>query len=219
MAQQLAISSSTVRRVALEGNISAGKSTLIEKVMKSGWPISCFAEPVEEWQNVTGPAGDGPFNLLEAFYKDPLMWAFTFQSYAATTLRRIYNKPSEYPCRLYERSLGSSFNVFARQMLKQKLITDPHYNILKTWYDHDMESKRCDCYIYLRTDPEKVYNRMQTRGRPEEKDITLEYLTGLHDLHEDWLNSCQIPIIRLHGDDPADEVFRELEGKYHEAFE
>jgi len=41
--------------------------------------------------------------------------------------------------------------------------------------------------VYLRTDPEVVYDRICQRGRSEEKSISLNYLKSIHELHEDWL--------------------------------
>lgn len=43
------------------------------------------------------------------------------------------------------------------------------------------------CLVYLRTDPDVAYQRIQERGRKEESALTLDYLTKLHQLHEDWL--------------------------------
>lgn len=41
--------------------------------------------------------------------------------------------------------------------------------------------------MYLRTSPEVVFERIKARGRPEETGISLEFLTDLHDIHEEWL--------------------------------
>jgi deoxyadenosine/deoxycytidine kinase len=41
--------------------------------------------------------------------------------------------------------------------------------------------------VYLKTDPEVVYQRIFQRGRSEENYISLDYLKSIHNLHEDWL--------------------------------
>ena len=41
--------------------------------------------------------------------------------------------------------------------------------------------------VYLQTDPDIAYGRVQRRGRPEENGISMDFLNGLHRLHEDWL--------------------------------
>jgi len=40
-------------------------------------------------------------------------------------------------------------------------------------------------YIYLRSDPEQCYERCIKRGRESEKNITLEYIIDIHNLHEE----------------------------------
>ena len=44
-----------------------------------------------------------------------------------------------------------------------------------------------DGFIYLRATPDICMNRLQRRQRTEEGGVTLEYLQGLHQKHEDWL--------------------------------
>ena len=42
-----------------------------------------------------------------------------------------------------------------------------------------------EAYIYLRYDPELCYNRIKKRGRESEKNIKLEYIKRIHELHEE----------------------------------
>jgi len=42
-------------------------------------------------------------------------------------------------------------------------------------------------FIYLHTPPEICLERLKKRGRFEEKNIKLEFLRELHELHENWL--------------------------------
>lgn len=43
--------------------------------------------------------------------------------------------------------------------------------------------------MYLKSAPEVVFERVKQRGRPEENDISLEFLRELHESHERWLMS------------------------------
>ena len=63
--------------LSLEGNIAAGKSTMLRHLANE--PNICpVHEPVGVWQSV----GPSKTNLLHLFYSDPNRWAFTFQAYA-----------------------------------------------------------------------------------------------------------------------------------------
>ena len=50
---------------SIEGNIGAGKSTILRLISASFNDVEFIEEPVKEWQNLGGE------NLLDAFYKDP----------------------------------------------------------------------------------------------------------------------------------------------------
>jgi deoxyadenosine/deoxycytidine kinase len=43
--------------------------------------------------------------------------------------------------------------------------------------------------IYLRCSPEKCHERTLKRKRPEEDEISLEYLKLIHEKHESWFSS------------------------------
>ena len=65
--------------VVLEGNIGAGKSTMLN-IMQKQLGLSVINEPTNKWQHV-GQTD----NILDLFYKDTKRWAYTFQSYAFLT--------------------------------------------------------------------------------------------------------------------------------------
>jgi hypothetical protein len=70
------------KRIALEGNIAAGKSTLL-RLLEDEVGYLVVPEPISKWQSVS-PSGSKSCggNLLELFYTDPKRWGFTFQMYA-----------------------------------------------------------------------------------------------------------------------------------------
>lgn len=69
--------------------------------------------------------------------------------------------------------------------------------------------------MYLRTSPEVVYKRMRDRARKEEDCISLEFLTQLHQIHDEWLLDKKIfplpaPVIVLNGDKSMEEMMSEF---------
>ena len=46
--------------------------------------------------------------------------------------------------------------------------------------------------IYLRCNPKTAFQRVQLRARGEEKRLTLDYLTKIHEQYEYWLNDRDV---------------------------
>jgi len=93
----------------VEGNISVGKSTFLQKIANETVElrdlVEIVPEPVSKWQDV----GPDHFNILGAFYAEPQRYAYTFQNYVFVT-RLMQEKEScggIKPLRLVERSIFS----------------------------------------------------------------------------------------------------------------
>lgn len=70
------------KKIALEGNIAAGKSTLL-RLLEDEVGYIVVPEPISKWQCVTSSGSKScGGNLLELFYSDPKRWGLTFQMYA-----------------------------------------------------------------------------------------------------------------------------------------
>lgn len=167
-----------------------------------GQSISFMAEPIEEWRSYS-PC---KINMLQEMYQDPLHYSFPFQLIAMVT--KVNQLQSNVLGKMVERSLESQRRLFIPLLREQGHITQLQNDIL----DDNLEllSKstgvRPDMYIYLRTDPEVVFRRIAVRGRPEEKDISLDYIRRLHELHESWLieEEKDCPVITINANQ---EVF------------
>ena len=85
----------TFKRIALEGNIAAGKSTLL-RLLEDEVGYVVVPEPISRWQCVspTGAKSCGG-NLLELFYNDPKRWGLTFQMYAFLSRTMAQMNPVE----------------------------------------------------------------------------------------------------------------------------
>lgn len=72
--------------VSVEGNIGAGKSSvlpLIEQNENLRGEAELHPEPLDKWQRVGEEEGT---NILAAFYKNPHRWAYTFQVRSSASL-------------------------------------------------------------------------------------------------------------------------------------
>ncbi|VVC37879.1 Hypothetical protein CINCED_3A006053 [Cinara cedri] len=189
-------------RVAIEGNVGAGKSTLI-KYFENFNEVELNLEPIETWRDLNG------HNLLQLSYSDPQRWNFAFQHNVQLSRLSIQSKSTNKAIQIFERSLQNNRYCFVEMAHDKGLLSSPEFGVICQWYDFieknvDIE---LDLIVYLRTSPDIVYKRMQERNRPEERTIPLEYLEDLHNYYEKWLIektnynlSCPILVIDVDKD-------------------
>ncbi|BAD82728.1 putative dCK/dGK-like deoxyribonucleoside kinase [Oryza sativa Japonica Group] len=72
----------------VEGNISVGKTTFLQRIANETIElrdlVEIVPEPIAKWQDV----GPDHFNILDAFYAEPQRYAYTFQNYVFVTRLR-----------------------------------------------------------------------------------------------------------------------------------
>ena len=125
-------------KLAVEGNIAAGKSTFLKLMSEEGGLKMC-PEPVIDWTSIKldKEVDQGAENnLLAKFYEDPKRWALTFQNYALFS--RVKNQPKlEFEDKgvyLCERSVFSDRLVFGRNGLKTNIMTPLEYSLYCKWH-------------------------------------------------------------------------------------
>ena len=176
--------------ISIEGNIGVGKSTFVRIIKQHIANSEIVDEPVEMWKKLTNPDGQ---NILGLFYGDIPRWAYSFQNLACITrMMKIEDTINTTTAKyiFLDRSLGTDKNVFEKMLYDDRLITDIEHDMYNLWCDFYMRyvNKNNNWnYIYLRCTPDTAFSRIQKRGREEEKNISLEYLTKLHKYHDEWL--------------------------------
>ncbi|KAL3845637.1 hypothetical protein ACJIZ3_003040 [Penstemon smallii] len=178
--------------LCVEGNISVGKTTFLQRIANETLElrdlVEIVPEPIDKWQNV----GPDHFNILDAFYAEPERYAYTFQNYVFVT-RVMQERESSVgikPLRLMERSVFSDRMVFVRAVHEAKWMNEMEINIYDSWFDPVVSSLPGlvpDGFIYLRASPDTCHKRMMLRKRSEEGGVSLDYLRDLHEKHESWL--------------------------------
>ncbi|XP_050311528.1 deoxynucleoside kinase-like [Anthonomus grandis grandis] len=196
-------------RVSIEGNIGAGKSTLI-RYFQGMEGIETYAEPIDWWRNVDG------HNLLELLYTDIHQWLKVFQSYVQFTRLSIQTTPpknSSTTVQMFERSVQNNRFCFMEQAYANGYLHSADYAVLDQWYRWIRANVdiSLDLIVYLRSSPDVVYERVKKRARPEEAGLSLEYLKQLHDSHEQWLMTDDdrfntIPVLVLDADKTLEEI-------------
>lgn len=180
--------------IYIEGNIGTGKSTFLkqldESYLKKKYNYDVIYEPVDDWQKI---------GILEKFYSDPKKYCYLFQSYCLFTRFQLLRKiESSLDYIFIERSIFSDKYVFATGCKELGQLDDIEYNIYDTWFNNFLKNHPVDYYhIYLRVDPRVCLERINTRNRGEESGIGLDYLTLLHDKHENW-SRCNNKFIKVY---------------------
>tara|TARA_B100001027_G_scaffold208046_1_gene173002 strand:+ start:8516 stop:9289 length:774 start_codon:yes stop_codon:yes gene_type:complete len=183
--------------LTIEGNIGAGKSTLITKLIEnlrndinSNRKIIYLQEPVDEWSKIKSKDN---LNMLELFYSNSKKYAFAFQMMAFISrmakLKQAMcnNKNSIIIC---ERSIFTDREVFAKMLYEDGLILEEEYQIYNKWFVHFANEIKPSGIIYLKTDPNITDARIKKRNRLGE-NIDIQYLEKCHKYHEDWIQSYE----------------------------
>lgn len=162
-------------RISIEGNIGSGKSTVVQCINESGL---CRAqpEPVDQWRE-----------WIKALYGDLPRWAASFCVNALVSFSSARG--------VHERSPEASYEVFAKNhalrghMLEMELAMVERVFRGCGW--------KSDVVIYLRASPETCARRIARRNRGGEV-VAREYLEGIHDAHEQWVQRMTSEGRRVH---------------------
>lgn len=192
--------------IQIEGNIGVGKSTFTQLLKDKFTSSELVSEPVNMWLDIKNSDGK---NILQTFYDDISRWAYTFQNIAYVTRmmkieNTIRNTSSEYV--FLDRSIETDRYVFEKMLWEEgkiQLIEHEAYELWCNFYQNYVRTNNSKKIIYLKCEPQVCFNRIQIRGREEEKSINLDYLNKLHKAHEDWLgknSDSDILILDCNGD-------------------
>ena len=180
---------------SIEGNIGSGKSTLVDilknhvpKIDMEHFKFIYLQEPVDEWKEIKNEKG---ISILEEFYSDSGKWAFSFQMMAYISRLSLLKKTiKENPNSIIitERSLLTDKHVFAKMLYDEKKISHIDYQIYNKWFNDFIKDIQMSGIIYVKTSPDKCYERIKKRNRQGE-NIPIEYLLKCSDYHDDWIDN------------------------------
>jgi len=177
--------------VAVAGNIGVGKSTLVDLLsVRLGWEP--FFEPVAE----------NPY--LADFYSNMDAWSFHSQIFFLTHRLRSHYDLAKHPSSVVQdRSVYEDAEIFAQNLYLQGHIQSRDYQTYRELYETTMRFlPPPDLVVYLRASVPTLLNRISHRGRDYEQTISSEYLYGLNNLYETWIDNFTLcPILAVPADD------------------
>jgi deoxyadenosine/deoxycytidine kinase len=160
-------------RVSLQGNIGAGKSSVLAELARHGHATR--QEAVDSW------------TVLPLFYSNPARYAFALQTQILASCAT-----HDGACTLItERSACASIHIFANMLLRQGHLTPSQFALLSSVHDA-LPLAPPTIVVFLDVAVEQCHARIMQRGRAsEENGVSLDYLQDLSNQHAVYLQDCR----------------------------
>ena len=160
----------------IDGNIGAGKSTILNKLKDEGYLV--FEEDLSNWGTI-----------LDKFYQDPTRWMCTLQVKILASMRSQYERMRAHRGDEYvfvERSPISSM-IFVENGVNNGFLTNNEETLIHDVYRY--LAWKPDLSFYINTSVDTCFERMRSRNRECERDVDKTYLQFLHDGYIKTYNS------------------------------
>jgi deoxyadenosine/deoxycytidine kinase len=212
-----------VRYVSIEGNIGAGKSSVVKALTEffskeqdgelGRINVVTRTEPLDDW-----------IDILPDFYGDPSGNSLRLQmEILRSRMEQLHDlaassnfRQNERPLTVIERCPESSSDVFVPCLLRDGLMTKGESESYKKWYAlvQKMTSHELVGVIYIDASPSTCMERIKKRSREAETDVQMDYLTQLHDQYSVWLKDLKrsgVFVLRIDADlDGVDAVIQQV---------
>ena len=175
--------------IAIAGNIGSGKTTLT-KLLASHYGWTPHFEPVD-------------FNhYLDDFYKDMSRWSFNLQIYFLNKrFKDVVEIAQSKDTIIQDRTIFEDARIFAPNLHAQGYMSDRDFETYTDLFDLMLSLvKLPDLMIYIRSSIPTLIAQIQQRGREFEQSIRIDYLQGLSERYEKWIEGYKGNLIIVDGD-------------------
>ena len=164
--------------IAIAGNIGSGKTTLT-KMLADHYGWEARFEDVDY----------NPY--LDDYYDDIPRWAFNMEVYfLKERFKDILTISQSDHSVIQDRSIYEGVYVFTLGNKDMGNMSDRDFETYMSLFEQMIGQVRYpDLMIYLRASVSHLVQNIQKRGRDYEQRIQLDYLEGLNDRYEDFINN------------------------------
>lgn len=175
--------------IAIAGNIGSGKTTLTRMLAaRYGW--------TPKYESVD-------FNpYLFDFYDDMSRWSFNLQIYFLNKrFKDVVDISKNSETIIQDRTIYEDAKIFAPNLHDMGLMSSRDFDTYSDLFDLMMSLvKMPDLLIYLKSSIPNLVSQIQKRGREYEKTIRIDYLTGLNERYDKWIDSYKGHLLVIDAD-------------------
>ena len=165
-------------RIAIAGNIGAGKTSLTELIAKH-----------YNWEANFEDVIDNPY--LDDFYNHMERWSFNLQVYfLKSRFQQLLSFKDNKKTIVQDRTIYEDAHIFAPNLNAMGLMNQRDFKNYQQLFDL-VESliEGPDLLIYLRSSISNLVSKIHKRGREYENSISIDYLSRLNERYEAWIST------------------------------
>ena len=175
--------------IAIAGNIGSGKTTLTKMLAKH-----------YDWKPLFEPVDYNPY--LEDFYQDMSRWSFNLQIYFLNKrFKDVVSIGRTDDAIIQDRTIFEDAKIFAPNLHRMGMMSDRDFDNYTDLFELMMSLVELpDLMIYIRSSIPNLVSQIEKRGRDFEKTMRIDYLQGLNDLYEGWIQDYKSRLLIIEGD-------------------
>ena len=175
--------------IGIAGNIGSGKTTLTRMLAEHyGW--------TPKYESVTY----NPY--LEDSYRDIPRWSYNLETYfLAQRFKDLLEISKSDDVVIQDRTILEGVHIFVENNREMGNLSERDYDTYMQIFSLMMSMVSLpDLLIYLRSSVSHLVSQIQKRGRDYEQSMSLDYLGGLNEKYEKWIEGYKGKLLIIDAD-------------------
>ncbi len=175
--------------IGIAGNIGSGKTTLTRMLAEHyGW--------TPKYESVTY----NPY--LEDYYRDIPRWSYNLETYfLAQRFKDLLEISKSDDVVIQDRTILEGVHIFVENNREMGNLSERDYETYMQIFSLMMSMVSLpDLLIYLRSSVSHLVSQIQKRGRDYEQSMSLDYLGGLNEKYEKWIEGYKGKLLIIDAD-------------------